>query len=101
MSIPRRERRALRRIEAGIRRSDPRLAQLLASFETVPATSAPPDSPHRRGAAGRALAVSALRFARRGASAAAGAVCAPGLRDRLGVRMRPQPLGRAPWQRLT
>jgi Protein of unknown function (DUF3040) len=101
MSIPRRERRALRRIEAAIRRSDPGLAQLLTTFETLPSAREVSGAPHRRGAAGRALAVSAVRLAGRGAAAAAGAVCAPGLRERLGVRSQPQPLGRAPWQRLT
>jgi Protein of unknown function (DUF3040) len=100
MSIPRRERRALRRIEAGIRRSDPRLAQLLASFEATKSAAAVTGAPHRRRTGGRAFAVSAVRLAGRGAAAAAGAVCAPGLRERLGVRMRPQPLGRASWQRL-
>ena len=101
MSLSRRERRALREIAAGIRRSDPDLAQFLGSFETPPGSRAVPGDRHRRSTGGRAFAASAVRLAGRGAAAAAGAVCAPGLRERLGVRTRPQPLGRAPWQRLT
>jgi hypothetical protein len=105
MSLARRERRALHQIEAGIRRSDPGLAQFLGGFGELPADRAVP--PVRPGAARdrrparRALARSAVRLAAHGAAAAIGAVCAPGLRERLGVRSQPQPMARAPWQRFT
>jgi hypothetical protein len=104
MSLPRRELRALRRIEAGIRRSDPGLAQFLGDFEKAAAGHAGPerpDGPERRGVTRRGLPKSAFRLAVRGAAAALGAVCAPGLRERLGVRDEPQPMARSPWQRYT
>jgi hypothetical protein len=108
MSLPRRELRALRQIEAGIRRSDPGLAQFLGDFEkaaagyAVPAAEPDrPDLPGRRGVTRRGLARSAVRLAVRGAAVAFGAVCAPGLRERLGVRDEPQPMARSPWQRYT
>jgi hypothetical protein len=111
MSLPRRELRALRKIEAGIRRSDPGLAQFLADFDKSEAGHAVPpaepdrpelpDCPGRRGVTRRGFAKSAARLAVRGAAAALGAVCAPGLRERLGVRDEPQPMARSPWQRYT
>jgi hypothetical protein len=108
MSLPRRELRALRQIEAGIRRSDPGLAQFLGDFEkaaaghAVPAPAPDrPDRPGRPGVTRRGLAKSAARLAVRGAAAALNAVCAPGLRERLGVRDEPQPMARGPWQRYT
>jgi len=104
MSLPRRELRALRQIEAGIRRSDPRLAQFLGEFDKAAAGHAAPDQPDqpdRRGVTRRGFPRSAVRMAVRGAAAALGAVCAPGLRERLGVRDEPQPMARSPWQRYT
>jgi hypothetical protein len=105
MSLPRRELRALRKIEAGIRRSDPGLAQFLGDFEKAAAgravPAAGPDRPGRPDTSRRGFAKSAVRLAVRGAAAAVGAVCAPGLRERLGVRDEPQPMARSPWQRFT
>jgi hypothetical protein len=104
MSLPRRELRALRQIEAGIRRSDPRLAQFLGDFEKAATGRAVPDGPDvpdRPGVTRRGFARSAVRVAVRGAAAALGAVCAPGLRERLGVRDEAQPMARSPWQRYT
>ena len=103
MSLPRRERRALRRIEAGIRRSDPGLAQLLGDFDGLAAGQPMSSDQRSRGAMTRvgafaaAGAVSAARLVARGTLA----VFAPGVRERLGVRELPQPMGRSPWQRLT
>ena len=101
MSLPRRELRALRQIEAGIRRSDPGLAQFLGDFEKLASSSAAPAAGPDRGTTRRGFARSAVRLAGRGAAAAIGAVCAPGLRERLGVHGEPQPMARAPWQRFT
>lgn len=101
MSLPRRERRALRQIETRIRQSDPDLAQLLGGLQELAAAEAARPQEHRAAAVGRTLAASAMRLAAHGAAAAAAAVCAPGVRERLGVRSRPQPMARAPWQRLT
>jgi len=101
MSLPRRELKALRQIEAGIRRSDPGLAQFLGDFEEAAAGHAGPDRPGRSGVTRRGLPRSAFRLAVRGAAAALSAVCAPGLRERLGVRDEPQPMARSPWQRYT
>jgi Protein of unknown function (DUF3040) len=98
MSLPRHELRALRQIEAGIRRSDPGLAQFLGDFDEAAAGHAGPD---RRDVTRRGLPKSAFRLAVRGAAAALSAVCAPGLRERLGVRDEPQPMARSPWQRYT
>ena len=98
MSLPRRELRALRQIEAGLRRSDPALAQFLGDFDEAAAGHAAPD---RRDVTRRGLPKSAFRLAVRGAAAALSAVCAPGLRERLGVRDEPQPMARSPWQRYT
>jgi hypothetical protein len=98
MSLPRRELRALRQIEAGIRRSDPRLAQFLGDFEEPAAGRAGPD---QRIVTRRGFPRSAVRLALRGAAAALDAVCTPGLRERLGVRDEPQPMARSPWQRYT
>lgn len=105
MSLARRERRALNQIEAGIRRSDPGLAQLLGEFGEPPAGHTGPaagrDAAQDRRPARRAVARSVVRLAAHGAAAAVSAVCAPGLRERLGVRSQPQPMARAPWQRFT
>lgn len=95
MSLPRRERRALREIEAGISRSDPELAHLLGGFRELTAGQAmPSDDPGRRGFA-LALAASAARLAAHAAGAAAAAVCIAGVRERLGVRDRPHPMARS------
>ncbi len=103
MSLPRRERRALREIEASITRSDPDLAQLMDGFAevTVPAAATAAEGGRRaaaRACAG-ALAVAAptARLVGRGIAA----VAAGGVRERLGVRTRAQPMARSPWQRLT
>lgn len=101
MSIPRRERRALRRIEAGISRSDPGLAQMLDSFSGLAAGRDLLPAERSLGAAGLAVAVSAGRMVVRGSAAAAAAVCAPGVRERLGVRGRPQPVARTTWRGMT
>jgi len=101
MSLPRRELRALRQIEVGLRRSDPGLAQFLGDFENAAAGHAGPGRPGPRDVTRRGLPGSAFRLAVRGAAAALGAVCAPGLRERLGVRDEPQPMARSPWQRYT
>ncbi len=103
MSLPRRERRALREIEGSITRSDPVLAQMLDGFagvaagEAMPAAEREPSTVARARDLGLAVAVPAARLVVRGiASVAEG-----GVRERLGVRMRPQPMGRSPWQRLS
>jgi hypothetical protein len=101
MSLPRRELRALRQIEAGIRRSDPGLAQFLRDFEDAAVGHAGPERPGQHVVTRRGLPKSAFRLAVRGAAAALSAVCAPGLRERLGVRDQPQPMARSPWQRYT
>lgn len=98
MSLPRRERKALRKIEAGIGRSDPGLAQMLGSFDRLAARHEmlPPER-----SLGLAIAVSAGRLVLRGSAAAAAAVCAPGVRERLGVRGRAQPMARSTWRGMT
>jgi hypothetical protein len=102
MSLPRRERRALREIEVGIVRSDPALAQMLGGFDDVtdrarmPAAETGPGKVARVWVCGRAVAVPAARLVVRGIAA----VAEGGVRERRGVRMRPQPMGRSPWQRL-
>jgi hypothetical protein len=101
MSLPRRERRALRQIEAGISRSDPGLAQLLGGFHELASGQAVPSDEPSRGSTGLTVAVSVMRLAARGAAAAAAVVYAPGVRERLGVRSQPQPMARSTWQRLT
>jgi len=107
MSLPHRERKALREIEAGIRRSDPGLARLLGDFHGRPAGQDMPHDEREPGGAARACAralavsASAARLVGHGTVAAAAAVCAPGVRERLGVRGRPQPMARSSWQRLT
>jgi len=101
VSLSRSERRALRKLEAGISRTDPRLARLLDGFNGLAAGHAMFPAERRRGAAAVAWAVSAARIVGRGGAAAAAVICAPGVRERLGVRMRPQPMARAPGQRLT
>jgi hypothetical protein len=101
VSLSRWERRALRKLEAGISRSDPRLARLLDGFNGLAAGHALFPVERRRRTAAVAWAVSAARIAGRGSAAAAAVICAPGVRERLGVRMRPQPMARAPGQRLT
>ena len=103
MSLGRRERRALREIEAGIARSDPALAQMLGGFdgvadgEAMPVTERGPSAVTRAWDRGLGVAVPAARLLVRGI----GAVAEGGVRERLGVRMKPQPMGRSPWQRLT
>lgn len=103
MSLPRRERRALREIEVGITRSDPALAEMLVGFESVsggvamPAAERGPSTVTRAWDRGLAVAVPAARLLVRGI----GAVAEGGVRERLGGRMKPQPMGRSPWQRLT
>ncbi len=103
MSLPRRERRALRHIETGITRSDPVLAQLLDRFngtatgEAMPAAERSGDAAGRARANALAVAVTAARLAVRGIAA----VAEGGVRERLAVRMRPQPMARSMWQRLT
>ena len=102
MSLSRRERRVLREIEASISRSDPLLARLLGGFQGVPAAAMPagergPGAVARARARALAVVAPAARLAVRGI----GAVAEGGVRERLGVRMRPQPMGRSPWQRLT
>ena len=103
MSLPRRERRALRQIEAGITRSDPVLALLLdrfdrtASLDAMPAAERSHDAVNRARANALAVAVTTARLAVRGIAA----VAEGGVRERLGVRMRPQPMARSMGQRLT
>ena len=103
MSLARRERRALRKIEVGIKRSDPALAQMLGGFdrvaggEAMPAAERGPSAPARAWDRGLGIAGPAARMLARGI----GAVAEGGVRERLGVRMKPQPMGRSPWQRLT
>lgn len=100
MSLHRRERSELRRMEAAFRESDPALADLFSGLqELADAEFVSAAEEDRSG--GAALAVSMLRLAARGAAAAAAAVCAPGVRERLGVRMHPQPMARSTWHRLT
>jgi len=101
VSLSRSERRALRRLEAGISQSDPRLARLLDGLNDLAAGHAMFPAERRRRPAAAGLAISAARIARHGCAAAASAVCAPGVRERLGVRSGPQPMGRATWQQLT
>ena len=101
MSLARRERRALRQIEADICRSDPDLALLLCGLEELAAGQAVPTARRDRRAGRQSFVRSAVRVSAHGVAAAVGAVCAPGLRERLGVRMQPQPMARAPWQRFT
>jgi hypothetical protein len=103
MSLARRERRRLRRIEGHICRSDPHLARLLADFGEARTAD---------GSAGQQLGQDADKPARgvpaaialalgRGARAAFRAVVAPGARERV-HRLKPQPLARTPpWQRFT
>ncbi|MGO8957200.1 MAG: DUF3040 domain-containing protein [Streptosporangiaceae bacterium] len=103
MSLPRRERRALREIEAGITRSDPVLARMLSGFhgvaggEAMPAAERGPGAAARARAGALAVAVPTARLIVRGIAA----VAEGGVRERLGVRMRPQPTARSQWQRLT
>ena len=99
MSLSRRERRALRTIEVGISKSDPGLAGLLGSFNGLADGCDMLSADRGRGPA--ALAVSAGRLVVRGTAAAAAAVCASGVRERLGVRGRPQPMARTTWRGLT
>jgi hypothetical protein len=99
MSLPRRERRALRKIEAGISRTDPGLAGLMGSFNELAAGRDVLPAERRRGPA--ALLASAGRLAVRGTAATAAAVFAPGVRERLGVHGRPQPMARTTWRGLT
>jgi hypothetical protein len=101
VSLSRSERRALRKLEAGISRSDPRLARLLDGFNGLAAGHPMLPVERRRRAAAVVWAVSAARSAGRLGAAAAAAVCEPGVRERLGVRVRPHPMARAPGQRLT
>ena len=101
MSPSRSERRELRKLEAGISRSDPHLARLLDGFNGLATGQAMFPVQRRYGAVAAAWTVSAARHAGRGGVAAAAAVFAPGVRERLGVRMPPQPMARAPGQRLT
>jgi hypothetical protein len=105
MSLARRERRRLSRIESDICRSDPTLARLLAEFgEDRPADGTDTEPPSaqagkqtRAGSRGGAVAV-ALR---RGARAVIRAIVAPGAQERV-HRFKPQPLARTPpWQRFT
>lgn len=83
-------------------RSDPGLARLLGGFQgvadeaAVPAAERAPSAVARARARAVAVAVPAARLAMRGI----GAVAEGGVRERMGVRMRPQPMGRSPWQRL-
>jgi Protein of unknown function (DUF3040) len=99
MSLSRRERRALRTIEVGISQSDPGLAGLLGSFNGLAAGS--DMFAAERGRRPTALALSAGRLVLRGTAAAAAAVCAPGVRERLGVRGGSQPMARSTWRGLT
>ncbi len=101
MSLSRSERRALRRLEAGISLSDPRLARLLEGFDDLAAGHAMFPAERWRLSAAAGLAFSAARMAGHGCAAVASAVWVPGVRERLGVRIGPQPMGRAAWQRLT
>jgi hypothetical protein len=95
VSLRRRERRVLREIEAGICRSDPGLAQLLGGFRELTVGQAMPADERGRGSAALAVAASAARLAGHAATAAAAAICTPGLRERLGVRERPHPMARS------
>ncbi len=103
MSLARRERRTLRKIEADIVRSDPALARMLDRFQGIGGEEAAPVTEHGPGTIARAwdrglaVAVPAARLVVRGI----GAVTEGGVRERLGVRTGPQPMGRSPWQRLT
>ncbi len=99
MSLRIRERRALRMIEAGISQSDPGLVRLLDGFNDLATGHVTIGDERRQGP--EPWWRSAARLAARGTATAAAAVCAPGVRERLGVRGRPQPMGRATWQRLT
>ena len=100
MSLARWERKALRKIEADIWRSDPGLARLLGGFEEPAAGHAVPAARHGRRAGQQSFVRWAVRVAAHGVAAAVGAVCAPGVRERLGVRSQPHPMARTPWQRL-
>jgi len=95
MSLPRRERRALLKIEAGLSRSDPRLAKLLGDFCDQAGDGQMPAS--ERAPAAAPVAVRVLRMTR----ALAAFVLVPGLRERLAPRGRAQPMGRLPGQRFT
>jgi hypothetical protein len=103
VSLPRRARRALPQIEAGITRSDPVLVELLDGFNGTASGEAMPAAERGQGAMDRAraialaVAVTMARLAVRGISA----VAEGGVRERLGVRLRPQPMARSMWQRLT
>jgi Protein of unknown function (DUF3040) len=99
MSLSRRERRALRAIEVGISQSDPGLAGLLGGFNGLADGCDMLATEPGRGPA--ALARSAGRLVLRGTAAAAAAICAPGVRERLGVRGGPQPMARSTWRGLT
>jgi hypothetical protein len=101
MSLPRRERKALRVIEAGICRSDPDLAMLLGGLDELATCQVLLADERGRAAGTRAVARSVVRLAAHGAAAAASAIWVPGVRERLGVRTRPHPMARSPWQRLT
>jgi Protein of unknown function (DUF3040) len=105
MGLPRHERKALRRIEAGLRRSDPALAGLLGEFgesgqsgrlgEQTGAQGPPPAESRPGGlvvVAGIVLRVT---------GAVASAVAVQGVRERLSPRIRAQPMARAPGQRFT
>lgn len=101
MSLPRRERRALRQIEAGITRSDPELVGLLDGFNGTAGGKAMPAADGGQGTRARASAVAVMVRTARLAVRGIAAVAEGGVRERLGVRLRPQPMARSMWQRLT
>jgi hypothetical protein len=78
VSLSRSERRALRRVEAGISLSDPRLARLLEGFDDLAAGHAMFHAERRRLSAAAGLAFSAARMAGHGCAAVASAISVPG-----------------------
>ena len=84
-------------------RSDPALAKMLDRFNGTASSDAVPAAEHGREvldlarASALAVAVTTVRLAVRGIAA----VAEGGVRERLGGRMRPQPMARSMWQRLT
>ncbi len=106
MSLPRRERRVLHRIETDILRSDPGLASLLREFgqesaaEPGLALAEPEPKPPGRTSPLAAVGAAASLLGR-ASRATVRAILVPGIRERLAPRSRPGPMARTPWQRLT